>query len=141
MDIEITPILPRKLGALDGFLLQTKLVAAMRDTVSEGVKYAQTYPPQVLTKTHYHRTHTLARSWSGEVRASGGGLIAGHVGSNANIAPYNVWVQGPAGQQRQMFAGAGWDGIDHLRIRMGARLGFRVDAALAEFFRKSPGFT
>lgn len=74
--------------------LQSDLVKAMRDTTQEGANFMRRYPMQVLTESHYKRTGTLMRSWSKEVKVNKDN-IEGIISSNANMAPYNVYVQGP----------------------------------------------
>ena len=77
---------------------------AVRDEVAEGVRFMSEYPPSPAGST-YRRTGTLRRSWSFEVK-SGGGRIEGSVGSNSNVAPYNMTVQGD--EQGSVFINIGW---------------------------------
>ena len=67
------------------------LRAAMEDSTTLLLREQQTYPPQ-RTGSTYRRTNTLRRSWSRRIRQEGSELV-GEVGSNANIAPYNRYVQ------------------------------------------------
>ena len=87
----------------------------MRRAVTEGQRHIARYPPQRLRKTGYRRTGTLKRSWSKRVTSSGTRL-EGVVGSNSNIAPYNVVVQGTrkgtGRRQCLIFRRAGWRGVD-----------------------------
>ncbi len=90
----------------------------MRQTVTEGRRTIAKYPAQQLRKSRYRRTGTLKRSWSAKVEA-GADRVAGEVGSNSNIAPYNRHVQGPkegarGRRQLAMFRRAGWMGVDEL---------------------------
>ncbi len=95
--------------------LFTGLVKAVNDTNAEGKRFIAKYPPQRLTATGYRRTGTLKRSWSAKTDVSSSRIV-GLVGSNGNIAPYNITVQGSkkAKQQRELFGDAGWQGIDEL---------------------------
>ncbi len=90
----------------------------VRQVVTEGRRTMAKYPPQRLRRTGYRRTGTLKRSWSAKVEA-GSDKVAGEVGSNSNIAPYNRRVQGPqegarGRRQEAMFRRAGWTGVDEL---------------------------
>jgi len=99
--------------------LKVKLVQAMEETVTDGIAFMADYPePQVLTKTGYIRTGTLARSWfrgkgPSSVKVSSD-RIEGIIGSNGNMAPYNKYVEGPEDTQSSMMAGAGWQSIEQL---------------------------
>lgn len=106
----------------------TGLVAAMQDTTSDGVRLVSTYPPQTLTATGYRRTGTLKRSWSPDVSVSGI-RITGIVGSNGNIAPYNLEVQGPV--QNRVFKSAGWPNEADLKQQMERDLSIRANAVFA----------
>ncbi len=93
----------------------------LRRAVTEGQRHIAKYPPQRLRKTNYRRTGTLKRSWSKRVTAAGT-KVEGVVGSNSNIAPYNVVVQGSrrgtGRRQGRMFRRAGWRGVDELATMM-----------------------
>ena len=93
----------------------------MRRAVIEGQRHIAKYPPQRLRKSGYRRTGTLKRSWSKRV-TSAGTTLEGIVGSNSNIAPYNVEVQGTrrgtGRRQRRIFRRAGWRGVDELAEMM-----------------------
>lgn len=93
------------------------LTRMMRRAVTEGQRHIARYPPQRLRKTGYRRTGTLKRSWSKRVNATSTS-IEGVVGSNSNIAPYNVVVQGTrkgtGRRQGRIFRRAGWRGVDEL---------------------------
>ncbi len=91
------------------------LLAAVQDTVTEGVRTMATYPPQSLTATGYRRTGTLKRSWSDKVTPLGTRIV-GIVGSNSNIAPYNETVQGLS--PRPLFKRAGWSDVPLLKDQM-----------------------
>ena len=114
--IRITTIKP--VGArVDVNALRHDVVRMMQRTTAEGQRRIAVYPPQRLRKSGYRRTGTLKRSWSKKV-SSGGNKVEGVVGSNAGIAPYNVWVQGPrkgrGRRQVAIFRRAGWQGVDEL---------------------------
>lgn len=128
LEIQMVAITPKK-DLVDKARVLAALEAAMRDAVSEGHREVAEYPPQTLTKTGYVRTGTLKRSWSSDVK-SGGGKLEGTVGSNANIAPYNVRVQGPFGEQVEMFHGAGWMSATELRDKMTRELSERLQDAI-----------
>lgn len=93
----------------------------LRKVVTEGQRHIAKYPPQRLRKSGYRRTGTLKRSWSKRVTAAGTKL-EGVVGSNSNIAPYNVVVQGSrkgtGRRQGRIFRRAGWRGVDELGVMM-----------------------
>ncbi|KKL81873.1 hypothetical protein LCGC14_1990400 [marine sediment metagenome] len=101
------------------------LTRMMRRAVTEGQRHIAKYPPQRLRKSGYRRTGTLKRSWSKRVTASGSKL-EGIVGSNSNIAPYNVVVQGTrkgtGRRQGRIFRRAGWRGVDELSSMMEDRV-------------------
>jgi len=124
-EFNLTPITPKN----DIVDLKTweKLHAAMTDTVVNGRKFMSEYPPQTLTKTGYRRTGTLKRSWWWDVVTSQD-TIEGRVSSNANMAPYNIYVEGE--EQRNLFRGAGWQNIQDLMVRMQAELVGRVQRVL-----------
>lgn len=72
--------------------------AAMNDSTSLLLRDMKNYPTQV-PGTEYRRTGTLGGSWTKEI--TGAGLnITGRVGSNANEAPYNRYVQDDTLQAR-----------------------------------------
>ena len=106
---------------VDAAGLAQDVTRMMRKTVTEGQRHIAKYPPQRLRKTNYRRTGTLKRSWSKRVQAAGTELT-GTVGSNANVAPYNVVVQGTrkgtGRHQSRMFRRAGWRGVDELLSMM-----------------------
>jgi hypothetical protein len=93
----------------------------MEDTVTDGIAFMADYPePQVLTKTGYIRTGTLARSWfrgkgPSSVKVSSD-KIEGIIGSAG--PPYNKYVEGPEDTQSSMMAGAGWQSIEKLIARI-----------------------
>ena len=124
-EINLTPIIPKH----DIIDLKTweKLYDAMVDTVQNGQNFMAEYPPPVLTKTGYRRTGTLKRSWFWDVITSAD-TIEGRVSSNANMAPYNEYVEGE--EQRNLFRGAGWQNIQDLMVRMQAELMGRVQRVL-----------
>ena len=59
----------------------------------------------------YKRTGTLGRSWQRRVARETDSIV-GVVGSQGQIAPYNVYVQGP--QQSRMMELIGWKRIDNI---------------------------
>lgn len=129
--IRIIPISP--VGAeVDVRGLKGEIAGAVRQVVAEGQRFIATYPPQRLTASGYRRTGTLRRSWSSKVDVTFGG-ITGIVGSNANIAPYNVFVQGSP--QRPIFRTAGWRGVDDLADFLQTRVASAVDRAVEKATR------
>jgi hypothetical protein len=112
--------------------LKREIAGALRQVVAEGQRFVATYPPQRLTASGYRRTGTLRRSWSSKVDVSFG-AITGTVGSNANIAPYNVFVQGSP--QRPIFRTAGWRGVDDLDSFLQTRVASAVDRAVEKATR------
>lgn len=62
------------------------------------------YPPQ-KAGSRYRRTGTLGRSWSHKVIPQPDKIV-GIVGSQGQIAPYNVLVQGA--QQTALMKARGW---------------------------------
>lgn len=112
MQIQMIPIGAEvKLG--DPIKTMAVLGDAIRDQVSEGVRYMTTYPP--LSGSSYRRTGTLRHSWFFETK-SGGGRIEGSVKSNANIAPYNAAVQGE--NQLDVFRNIGWRTVKDLEAKI-----------------------
>ena len=110
---------------VDAAGLAQDVTRMMRRTVTEGQRHIAKYPPQRLRKTGYRRTGTLKRSWSKQVQAAGT-EVTGIVGSNSNIAPYNVVVQGTrkgtGRRQGRIFRRAGWRGVDELSTMMEDRV-------------------
>ncbi len=113
--IRVVPIIPSDRAKVDTKALFAGLVQAVNNTNAQGKRFIAKYPPQRLTATGYRRTGTLKRSWSAKTDVSPSRIV-GLVGSNGNIAPYNITVQGSkkAKQQRELFGDAGWQGIDEL---------------------------
>ena len=109
-----------------------QIAGALRGVVADGQRFVATYPPQRLTASGYVRTGTLRRSWSSKVDVTFT-QITGTVGSNANIAPYNVFVQGSP--QRPIFRAAGWQGVDDLASFLQTRTAAAVDRAIAKVAR------
>lgn len=129
--IRIIPIRP--VGAqvnING--VRREIAGALRQVVAKGQRFIATYPPQRLTATGYRRTGTLRRSWSSRTDVTFGS-ISGTVGSNANIAPYNVFVQGSP--QRPIFRTAGWRGVDDLVSFLQTRVQSAVDRAVEKATR------
>lgn|SRR5574343_480039 len=91
------------------------LKTALRDIQLDGTRFMADYPDQVLTKTGYIRTGTLKRSWlqAKPVKDLGTSMEA-EIGSNANMAPYNRFVEGDKEYQGPMFRNAGWQNVDDL---------------------------
>lgn len=112
--------------------LKRKIAGAVRQVVAAGQRFVASYPPQRLTASGYRRTGTLRRSWSSKVDVTFGG-ISGTVGSNANIAPYNVFVQGSP--QKSIFRTAGWKGVDDLAGFLQTRTASAVDSIVEKATR------
>ena len=129
--INIRVIRPRR-ARKDTTVLLADLRADVRATAANGQRWIATYPPQTLTATGYRRTGTLKRSWSHTVVTTPD-AIAGIVGSNPNIAPYNRPVQGSP--QAKIMQTAGWRGVDGLSDTMQNDLDRRVRASVRKFAR------
>lgn len=87
----------RQLGATPA-QVRIAMRQAMEDAVTLVLRDQRTYPSPPANSS-YRRTFTLQRSWSREIVESGDS-IRGRVGSNANVAPYNRYVQDEAMQSR-----------------------------------------
>jgi hypothetical protein len=77
-------------------LVRRALVAGLNDASALLLEDQKTYPPQHSGAT-YRRTNTLKRSWTREIKPE---QLTARVGSNANVAPYNRYVQDEAMQAR-----------------------------------------
>jgi len=76
----------------------------MGDLMTEAHDQLATYPPQ-RAGVDYRRTGTLGRSWQHRVRAKPD-RIEGEASSQGQIAPYNIYVQGP--RQKPWAKATGW---------------------------------
>jgi len=76
--------------------IRRALVAGLNDASALLLEDLKTYPQQ-RSGTTYRRTNTLKRSWTREIKPE---QLAARVGSNANVAPYNRYVQDEAMQAR-----------------------------------------
>lgn len=103
----------------------------MEKVVADGVRYASDYPPAPAGSS-YVRTRTLGRSWDRKVTQPGG-TVLGVVFSNRNIAPYNVWVQGPT--QTSYHAQTGWRTIEDIADFMAGIIEKRLPGAIIRPFR------
>ncbi len=129
--IRIIPI--RAVGAqVDVASLKREIVSVLRGVVADGQRFVASYPSQTLKATGYRRTGTLRRSWSSKVDVTFTS-ITGTVGSNSNIAPYNVFVQGAP--QKPIFRTAGWKGVDDLGDFLQDRTAAAVDRIVAKLAR------
>lgn len=104
MPIRFKPIIPKHTAPRKLLALHNQFVAIMGGFVAESHDDLATYPPQ-RAGVDYRRTGTLGRSWQSDVK-TGGGKIVGTVASQGQIAPYNVYVQGP--NQVRWAAAYGW---------------------------------
>ena len=99
-DVRITINTEEVIRQLDATPQQVRI--AMRQAVDDAtaliLRDQKTYPPAPPNST-YRRTRTLGRSWTREITENGD-TIRGRVGSNANVAPYNRYVQDEAMQAR-----------------------------------------
>lgn len=109
----ITPIVGRRVIPPSG-ATTTSLRQGLEKVIADGVRFAADYPPKP-SHSQYIRTRTLGRSWDRKVETSGI-LLVGVVFSNGNIAPYNLWVQGP--RQRDFHQVTGWHSIDDIADHM-----------------------
>lgn len=128
-NIQLIPIIPVN-KVISPVKVMAALGMAMRNVVSEGQRKIAEYPPKKGAST-YRRTGTLKRSWSSQVK-SGGGRIEGVVGSNSNVAPYNVIVQGVKGKQSWFFAKRGWMSASKLGKSMESDLVKECNEAIKE---------
>lgn len=129
--IRIIPIRP--VGAqVDVANLKREIVSVLRGVVADGQRFVASYPSQTLKASGYRRTGTLRRSWSSKVDVTFTS-ITGTVGSNSNIAPYNVFVQGDP--QKAIFRTAGWKGVDDLGDFLQTRTAAAVDRIVAKLAR------
>ncbi len=96
---------------------------ALRDEVADGVRFMSRYPAKPGRST-YRRTGTLRRSWFFKI-SSGMRRITGLVGSNANVAPYNVRVQGD--DQLPHFERIGWRDTKTLSRVLGRSFTRRIE--------------
>jgi hypothetical protein len=120
------PIVPRA-QLLDREAVIAALTGAVRDMQAEGLRWIAEYPPQ-RQPAHYRRTGTLKRSWSMPPVYMTGNMIAGEIGSNAGVAPYNDPVQGPA--QTFFFADRAWRSVAQLQAKVEAEMPIRAQRAI-----------
>jgi hypothetical protein len=115
--------------------LERELKKVIVNLVADGTRFIARYPPRTLTKTGYTRTDTLKRSWlqSRPVVVTND-TIEGEIGSNANLAPYNRFVEG-AEDQLPMFRNAGWQNTDDLKKLIEKRLPEDVEAVFKKLTR------
>lgn len=107
----IKPKMP--LFDLSGFRDELKQV--LQDIQTDGTRFMADYPEQILTKRGYVRTGTLKRSWmQAKPVLDRGTEMEAEIGSNANMAPYNLYVEGTSETQVPMFRNAGWQNVDDL---------------------------
>lgn len=104
MPISYRPIIPKKISVKKLQRLYGEFVLLMGDFVTEAHDQLSTYPPARAEST-YRRTGMLGRSWSHRVLTKPD-RIEGVVGSQGQIAPYNVRVQGA--QQTALMKARGW---------------------------------
>ena len=156
MAFDLRPIVPRKPFVVTERFIST--MAAEMDLFGRQLRVAmQKYPPQIVGLRHgpmtpkqrryffwalrngrikvpYRRTKTLGRSWSNVTIISRGAIIA-RVGSNAHIAPYNRWVQGPPGVQAPAMARRGWQSINPTALLTWSRFKPRLRNAFRRALR------
>jgi len=125
--IRFEAIRPKK-PAADRRRILAAINQAVQDTTSEGHRFISKYPPQTLTKSGYRRTMTLGRSWSSRVNFLTD-RTEGIIGSNANMAPYNKWVQG-LNTQVPRYKTAGWKGVKDLQELLKKELPKRLQEAV-----------
>jgi len=93
MPLKYKPIIPKRIGPRKLMKLHKQFESLMGDFVTEAHDDLATYPRQ-RAGVEYRRTGSLGRSWQHRVEARGGAIV-GTVASQGQIAPYNVYVQGP----------------------------------------------
>lgn len=95
MPSRFRPIRGRKIQLPRNVLPQAR--AELTRFQREGLSLVSQYPPQQQTKSGYRRSGSLLRSWSRESGVSGGARrLEARIISSGGIAPYNVYVVGPA---------------------------------------------
>ena len=109
------------------------LRAAMEDSTALLLREQQTYPP-APAGSKYKRTNTLRRSWSRRISREGSELV-GVVGSNANIAPYNRYVQDQT-QQATVHRGRWSNTVQETTRRNQATIQRYFDRRLREEFSR-----
>jgi len=109
------------------------LRAAMEDSTALLLREQQTYPP-APAGSKYKRTNTLRRSWSRRISREGSELV-GEVGSNANIAPYNRYVQDQT-QQATVHRGRWTNTVQETTRRNQATIQRYFDRRLREEFSR-----
>lgn len=93
MPLKFKPIIPKGIAPRKLMKLYSQFESLMGDFVTESHDELATYPRQ-RAGVEYRRTGSLGRSWQHRVEARRGAII-GTVASQGQIAPYNVYVQGP----------------------------------------------
>lgn len=126
MPISYRPIVPRKIGLRRLHQLYGQFAQVMGDFATESHDELATYPPQ-KAETRYRRTGTLGRSWSHRVLLKSD-KIETVVGSQGQIAPYNVYVQGA--QQRKGMRGIGWKTPKEVLERLWPKIRKQIRAKL-----------
>jgi len=121
MPVKFEPIKPSKARISNLGKVRSRALDTMSDFVVEAQTILQPYPaPGPWVKK---RTNTLQRSWHHEVK-SAGQAVEGIVASQGQIAPYNVYVQGP--RQKAYHRAHGWktpkDAIPQLRAKFEGRV-------------------
>ena len=93
MPVKFKPIIPKGIGPRKLAELPRQFEAIMGDFVTGCHVELATYPPQ-KAGVRYDRKGTLGRSWQHRVESKANAIV-GTVASQGQIAPYNVYVQGP----------------------------------------------
>lgn len=93
MPVEFRAITPKRSPKRAFQRAYKDLTGLMDDFVVKQQEELQVYPPQ-MGDVDYVRTGTLARSWQHRVQRRPDAIV-GEVASQGQIAPYNIFVQGP----------------------------------------------
>lgn len=104
MPLKYKPIIPKRTGLRKLMKLYAQFESLMGNFVTEAHDELASYPPRKVGG-RYKRTGMLGRSWQHRVEAKRGAIV-GTVASAGQIAPYNVYVQGP--RQVKWAKGYGW---------------------------------
>lgn len=126
MPISYRPIFPKRTMPQKLKRVQRQFVLLMGDFVTEAQDELATYPPQ-RAGARRKRTGTLGRSWSHRVIVKSDQIV-GVVGSQGQIAPYNVYVQGL--QQRKGMKAIGWKTPKEVLKRKVPKMKARVRAVI-----------
>lgn len=125
LSVQVEAVIPKEPFMDEGKMI-SGLTKVLSDTVLEGKRLMQIYPP-APPYSQYRRTRMLAKSWSTKVSETKG-LIQAALVSNPNIAPYSEQVVGET--QDAIFKQIGWMNITQLAKELDKGLAERVQNAV-----------